>query len=122
LRLHTKKICFSQVLHITSPFCGKAVDWNCLPRRQIQLCLSIYKDCDVTAIVVKLVGGGKYQLFRFEIEGGILQQELFYKGVILLFLDAAGAVADFTLRFYNFCCGVEQIVLCFGQLLYRVWL
>ena len=31
----------------------------CLHQRQIQLCLSIYKDCHVAAVVVKLFGGGE---------------------------------------------------------------
>ena len=54
------------------------------------------KDCCVAAIAVEMLCRRESELFGAEYKIGVVLPEVFDKAAVLIFLDTAGAVADYS--------------------------
>jgi len=83
--------------------CGKAVDCVCKYKKSSIIdaqSLSSFcgKDCRVATVAVKSLGRRKGELFGTEYKIGVVLPKVFDKAAVFIFLDTAGAVADYSVR------------------------
>ncbi len=79
------------------------MNWVCKSKKLDAGYLSFHcgEDCRVTAVVVKHCRRWEGEHFGFELKVVVFLQEVSNKVIVLVLLDAAGAVADFSVRFYH---------------------
>ena len=66
------------------------IDYGCL----LSFC---GKDCRVAAVAVEVLGRRESEFFSVEYQITVFLQEVFDKAAVFIFLDTAGAVADYSM-------------------------
>jgi hypothetical protein len=64
------------------------------------------KDCSVAAVAVEVLCRRESELFGAEHKIGIVLPEVFDKAAVFIFLDTAGAVADYSMGIEHRCSGI----------------